>query len=1373
MGNTCSTRHRDKDNASLHSEEYQLSNKRKSSSDSKTGDRRPSVKSNLQSGVILKVSTASAPGSEDDHRRDSATIIQQQQQQQQQRKNGSICVSSHKDMACGKPLKPVISSQATTPDRNLYLPEDINELSDTHKQLLLGVVPVSKPILKAKKIVIYVCAADPEECHVEKTVLHGSVYPELRKICRQEGYELHMADLHWKTLLEKRRDHKFPELCIFELNRQSETSYIVPVIFLSNSWGTSLLPKTIECEDFENTLQRTNNKELLKKWYKLDKECQPTCYRLQSIEQHIPGFKEDNSAEVEKALKEWNNEVENMLLTLVSSFNQELRDTYFSTTVEQEIHNTMRMSQELTKHSIWLHRINNKQDSDDNESCPIRQENKRRLNLLLNELKNELSEKNIIKLTDATNEDQIKTLILPQFTSIMRSIIDDDRLKAGSKASYFGVDRSLLRELMIQTIFCQKAAAAHSISNYHNIVNILKNYVLAEDERGLMVIHGLSGCGKTTVLARLLLNCQTLLPNLAVIFRFVNISTESSSLELLLHSILSQIHYVITGRQFWEPHSISKYVELFPKLLSLASENRPVLIVIDGLDQLRGPADNIDWIPVLLPRNIKFIISVTENTTAITNVQNKLQDTAVFVQIPELRDNESETILYTLIAESDDLSCAQLPEKIRSAVKESSLPFYIKIIANQYSWLKSDSLKIYSKTEMDVQVNQMLDALEKILGKARVELALALLVAARFGLTDSEMLDILCFEDLFHNDSYQVVWAPACIFWSEFNKYMRSFLRWFHTTDNITLALQHELMRETVEKRYKYKINQARQLLHTYFTGSLWDSSEKLKIGARVLSQPMKYKNFYNTRKFEELPFHEYKLFNTLQKHFLEDHTWLYSKVCACSVYQALEDVKLEKLSRKEADVNLILIQMFLEEYAPALHYDGRQFYSQLLKFLNDYKRKFLSNTSPFYNTIKTVIKKPPIYSLLSYSDCLEDPNPADNSEPLESIEKPKNIKGYQFDVIKRIEFLPDFIVTVSTDMQEISVWDVTNCQLVRKLKNVPQPMALEMIDQFRCVVLCNRELRIYDLNTGELVSKLKGVMNQKMPYFGLHDSSHLVALSRNRMYVNLMNLESGDLVTSFKAGEDRFLNSLLVSGNGKILVCGDETQKPFPLLVWNLASRKLLYDLRIAHHDFLTKLAAITYEGNFVCCVAKEVDEPSPNFIVVYDLQSGTLFKKWKPGVNCVSLDISSKDSCVLSGHQNGAISIWDLITGACKWMLEGHTAPVTHLRLDAVGGAFLSTDSSGRDKSIRLWNLTNGELTAIFTPSKTITASEILSGGKYVVIAMEGSSKLSILHLTGPTTEQFLCFDEPTLSAPSREYGIEQNYGKVFDLNYPAADR
>lgn len=54
--------------------------------------------------------------------------------------------------------------------------------------------------------------------------------------------------------------------------------------------------------------------------------------------------------------------------------------------------------------------------------------------------------------------------------------------------------------------------------------------------------------------------------------------------------------------------------------------------------------------------------------------------------------------------------------------------------------------------------------------------------------------------------------------------------------------------------------------------------------------------------------------------------------------------------------------------------------------------------------------------------------------------------------------------------------------------------------------------------------------------------------------------------------------------------MCGDETQKPMPLLVWNLSSRKLLYDLRIPQHDFLTNLSAITHNGSYVSVVAKVV---------------------------------------------------------------------------------------------------------------------------------------------------------------------------------------
>lgn len=134
------------------------------------------------------------------------------------------------------------------------------------------------------------------------------------------------------------------------------------------------------------------------------------------------------------------------------------------------------------------------------------------------------------------------------------------------------------------------------------------------------------------------------------------------------------------------------------------------------------------------------------------------------------------------------------------------------------------------------------------------------------------------------------------------------------------------------------------------------------------------------------------------------------------------------------------------------------------------------------------------------------------------------------------------------------------------------------------------------------------------------------------------------------------------------------------------------MYDLRIPHHDFITSLSAITHEGAYVAVVAKELSEPSPNFIVVYDLQSGTLFKKWKPSCSTVSLAISQTNTSVIAGLEDARIVIWDLVTGNCKYTLVGHSAPVTLLKLDPLGKVLLSADKDGRDLSVRLWELNSG---------------------------------------------------------------------------------
>lgn len=55
---------------------------------------------------------------------------------------------------------------------------------------------------------------------LEKGNLHTQIYPKLREYASNLGYELHITDLHWKSELEERQDHEFPELCIRELKRK-------------------------------------------------------------------------------------------------------------------------------------------------------------------------------------------------------------------------------------------------------------------------------------------------------------------------------------------------------------------------------------------------------------------------------------------------------------------------------------------------------------------------------------------------------------------------------------------------------------------------------------------------------------------------------------------------------------------------------------------------------------------------------------------------------------------------------------------------------------------------------------------------------------------------------------------------------------------------------------------------------------------------------------------------------------------------------------------------------------------------------------------------------------------------------------------------
>ncbi|CAB3364546.1 Hypothetical predicted protein [Cloeon dipterum] len=907
----------------------------------------------------------------------------------------------------------------------------------------------SKPLKKTHKIALYVCAADSQDCCVEKGALHNVVYPELRAVCRGKGYELHIVDLHWKTALEKQQDHEFPELCLGELARQSEIAYVIPIIFLNDSLGTPLLPKTIEKQDFEFALNSADNKELLQKWYKLDSHAQPPCYRLQPIGSHIPGVKDE--AENEVALNEWRLEIERILAVMVEVFPAELRNTYLTTVVEQEVHNTVLMSQELAKRSIWVWRTTQRPD-DPPETSTVLLEQRRRLEILQDNLKGQLAEKHIFKVpaTDPDAEQQkryaqdLAEKLDAHLRTTVSKIISEDEAKDPLKPS-MGVSGELFQELAQQANYCQRAAQCNI--NREEVIQHIKNYILGSSVTPL-VLHGPKGCGKSALVAKAFQAANVWQPEAYKIIKFTGLTPASGTMEQLLLSIITQCSILAGCEDWFCAHNVSSYGELLPKLMSSASSQNPLIIMIDGIDQVRNfGSQSCEWLPESLPQNLKLILSVDEGSEMFNIIKTKVSDPTKLIQVPQLGKTEAKSILMSAVVQYNHSINKQIQDFVRNSVMECTLPLYIKILSWQTSLWVDKEHTIIPKGNVKDQFHALLQELEAILGQVRIKKALSLISASKFGLCDSEMLDLLAQDSVYHSEKTYVPWAPACLFWAQLNKYLAPFLEWTRVTGGYCVRRWRDIsFQQAVSDRYMDEecTKDAHLKLEAYFRGE-WALTEGLT--ARIIQQPNKDMESYNIRKLVELPYQTFAVSGSIEERFLLDHLWLLDKVCGANVYQVLEDFALEE---SEPESEAAVLRGHLEASSQALSYDGHQLWAQLHLRLSNISTEGRERLQ----ALKSLCAAPPDPSLLP----LGPSEPTDEPQPI--------------NFITRLPEMVRFVCTLAAEKGEIVIWDVCTGQRVRTLTNVPQPAAIKLIDWRRCIVLCRRELTVFDLDKGELVKR-------------------------------------------------------------------------------------------------------------------------------------------------------------------------------------------------------------------------------------------------------------------------------------------------------------
>lgn len=182
----------------------------------------------------------------------------------------------------------------------------------------------------------------------------------------------------------------------------------------------------------------------------------------------------------------------------------------------------------------------------------------------------------------------------------------------------------------------------------------------------------------------------------------------------------------------------------------------------------------------------------------------------------------------------------------------------------------------------------------------------------------------------------------------------------------------------------------------------------------------------FNYRKIVELPYHKYKLDSTATDSaifstspYLTDLVWLQDKLIATGCVHVLNDIRLVD-SATSAGTHVALLKSFIETHFKALNYDGNQLYSLLYPVLVAEQQR---PGSPYANN--TVVQqwlKTINNSTVPFLEKLVLTEGGDEEEK-QAVDNMPNVVG--FDLIMNLSIEGYFVISLSTEREEICVWDV------------------------------------------------------------------------------------------------------------------------------------------------------------------------------------------------------------------------------------------------------------------------------------------------------------------------------------------------------------
>jgi tetratricopeptide (TPR) repeat protein len=264
-----------------------------------------------------------------------------------------------------------------------------------------------------------------------------------------------------------------------------------------------------------------------------------------------------------------------------------------------------------------------------------------------------------------------------------------------------------------------------------------------------LVVLGESGIGKSALLANWFLEYRKNHPDDFALIHFIGGTPDSTDPIRLLRRIMLELK-----RRFPNqlpdnvPVQLEKIREEFPQWLARVAASGRIILILDGLNQLedRDATPELGWLPMVFPPNCRVILSTLPGRSL--DATRRRQWPEMIVQpltVPERKE-----LLQKFLAQySRRLSPARV-ERITSA-EQIANPLFLRAMLDELRQF-GEHERLEERIEHYLAAHDPKNLYERILerweqdysaGQDLVRQSLSLIWAARRGLSEAELLDLL------------------------------------------------------------------------------------------------------------------------------------------------------------------------------------------------------------------------------------------------------------------------------------------------------------------------------------------------------------------------------------------------------------------------------------------------------------------------------------------------------------------------------------------------------------------------------------------------------------------------------------------------------